>query len=405
MAVDILLGAQWGDEGKGKIVDLISENYDAIARYQGGDNAGHTVVRGSLTLKFHLIPSGIATPGKTVVMGNGMVINLETLCRELDSLHSHKISTDGLKISERAFVILPVHKKEDLSRESGDSPIGTTGRGIGPAYQDKYRRSGIRIGDFLDTDISERLKAKGLTADEIKEQIRLFDRIKKYVCDSITLLNKLQKNGANILLEGAQGIMLDIDFGTYPYVTSSSPNPAGGIMGTGLPINSVRKIIGVMKAYTTRVGRGPFPTELTDSLGDDIRKKGNEFGTTTGRPRRCGWLDLAQLKYASQICGTTELAIMKLDVLSGLDKIKFAKSYSLDGKEIEGYPSKNKDLERISVNWGETNGWAKSIAGCRIFNELPSEAKDYLNIIENELQLPIKYISTSPEQQDTIVKS
>jgi len=402
MSVDILIGLQWGDEGKGKLVDLISDRYDAIARYQGGDNAGHTVVHGDLTLKFHLIPSGISSKGKIVVMGHGMVVNLATLVKELETLKSYGISTKGLRISDRAFVILPLHKRIDAERESGDSPIGTTGRGIGPAYQDKYSRSGIRIGDFFEKDIEKRLADKELNSSEIEEQMNLFEVIKDYVCNTIELLQSIEEKGSRILLEGAQGIMLDIDFGTYPYVTSSSPNSGGGLMGTGLRVRSVDKLIGVMKAYTTRVGRGPFPTELLDETGEKIRNNGKEFGTTTGRPRRCGWLDFAQLRYATRVCDTSELAIMKLDVLTGLDKIKFVKGYSLDGKKLDGYPSRTSQLERVETEWGEVKGWKKSIVGCRKYEELPDEAKEYLALIESELKIPIRYVSTSPDQKDTI---
>jgi adenylosuccinate synthase len=306
-------------------------------------------------------------------------------------------------IAERAFAVLPSHRREDERREKGDVPIGTTGRGIGPAYQDKYARTGIRIGDFLEPDIAERLVAKGLSPDEVKEQIRLFERIRGHVVDTVTMLQTAERNGAKILLEGAQGVMLDVDFGTYPYVTSSSPNTAGGFLGTGLPIRAVNRIVGVMKAYTTRVGHGPFPTELTDAIGERLREQGREFGTTTGRARRCGWLDFAQLRFAIRVCDCTELAVMKLDVLTGLDELRFAKNYLLDGAAIEGYPARLSQLEKVVAEWDALPGWTEPVAGCRAWNQLPARATEYLRMIEKNTGCPIRTVSTSPDREDTIV--
>ncbi len=403
MSVDAILGLQWGDEGKGKLVDLLTGNYDAIVRYAGGDNAGHTVVRDGLTLKFHLLPSGIATPGRLSVIGNGVVVNMVRLCEEIETLEKNGFGAENLRISDRAFVVLPTHRREDQSREAGDSPIGTTGRGIGPAYQDKYGRSGIRMGDFLDGDVAGRLSAKGLSGDEVAEQLRLFERLRPFVCDTVSLLQKMESDGASILLEGAQGAMLDIDFGTYPYVTSSSPTTAGGFNGTGLNPRALRRVIGVMKAYTTRVGHGPFPTELTDELGERIRERGREFGTTTGRARRCGWIDLVQLRYSTRLCGVTDLAIMKLDVLTGIEPIRAARDYVLDGRRVESYPARLSQLERVVTEYEDRPGWKNSITGCREWSALPAEARDYLGYVESNIGCPIRYVSTSPEQKDTIV--
>jgi adenylosuccinate synthase len=395
---------QWGDEGKGKLVDLLTDEYDLIVRYQGGDNAGHTVVRDGKTIKFHLIPSGITTPGRLAVIGNGVVINFASIATELEKLTSAGVSLDGLRISDRAFVVLPTHKREDLEREAGEDSIGTTGRGIGPAYRDKVGRSGIRVADFLEADIAKRLKAKGVTDEEVEDQLKKFELIRPYVCDTVSLLHTAWKDRKRILLEGAQGAMLDIDFGTYPYVTSSSPSTAGGCLGTGLPPTSIRKVIGVLKAYTTRVGRGPFPTELDDELGQRVREQGHEYGTTTGRPRRCGWLDLAQLKYAIRICGVTELAVMKLDVLSGIDPVRVGIAYRDGGTELAAYPSRATALERVSVEYDSLRGWQDDIAGVRGMGDLPPQARTYLAYMEKSLDTPIRYVSTSPDRLDTIVE-
>lgn len=405
MPVDIILGLQWGDEGKGKLVDLLTDDYDLIVRYQGGDNAGHTVVRDGKTLKFHLIPSGITTPGRLAVIGNGVVINFASIISEFEKLTTSGIALDGLRISDRAFVVLPTHKREDLAREAGEDSIGTTGRGIGPCYRDKVGRNGIRVGDFLEPGIEGKLKRKGLSSDEIADQLRMFDSLRPYVCDTVTLLHESHRAGKSILLEGAQGAMLDIDFGTYPYVTSSSPSTAGGCLGTGLPPTSIRKVIGVMKAYTTRVGRGPFPTELDDELGSRVRTQGHEFGTTTGRPRRCGWLDLVQLRYAIRILGVTDLAVMKLDVLSGIDPIRAGTAYRDGGNLLAGYPSRATTLERVTVDYDSFAGWHETIDGGSRLGDLPQKARTYIDYMEKCLETPVRYVSTSPDRKDTIVIS
>lgn len=402
MFVDIIIGLQWGDEGKGKLVDLLTPEYQCVVRYQGGDNAGHTVVRDDQKFKFHLVPSGISNPGTLAVIGHGVVVNLQSLVTEIDTLLKQGITFENFRLSDRAFVVLPVHKREDAKREATSDAIGTTGRGIGPAYRDKVARTGIRIADFLEEDIRARLSNKELTAEEVDEQLTLFERVRPYVCDTVSLLHKTRKEGRNILMEGAQGVMLDIDFGTYPYVTSSSPTPGGGCLGTGLPPGCLNRVIGVMKAYTTRVGLGPFPTELTDALGDRLREKGLEFGTTTGRPRRCGWMDLPQLRYAAMICGVTELAIMKLDVLSDVETIRVGRTYAIDGKVLDGYPSRASMLEKVTVDYADLPGWREPIEGIRERSKLPRAAQDYLAFVERGVGVPIRYVSTSPDRDDTL---
>ncbi|MEW5693002.1 MAG: adenylosuccinate synthase [Candidatus Hydrogenedentota bacterium] len=404
MPATLIVGIQWGDEGKGKITDLLADKYDCVVRYQGGDNAGHTVVKLGKKFKLHFVPSGILFKNKLAVMGNGMVVNLISLVKELDELKNNGIDIRYLRISDRAFTILPVHINEDKLKEDGSFSIGTTVKGIGPAYKDKINRTGIRIGDFFEPDIEKRLLNRELNNSEIKEQLSCFNKVKDYVCDTVTLLNDMHKKGGKILLEGAQATMLDIDFGTYPYVTSSSPSAGGACTGTGLPPSSIKKIIGISKAYTTRVGKGPFPTELTDKLGDLIREKGVEYGTTTGRPRRCGWLDLVALRYAINVCGVTAIAIMKLDVLSGLHEIKVAVGYVLHNKKLKCFPSRISAIKEVKVEYKTFKGWETDIKGIRKLKDLPIQAQRYIRFIEKEIGIPVKYISTSPDRKDTIIR-
>jgi len=422
MAVDVLLGLQWGDEGKGKIVDFLADRYQLVCRFQGGPNAGHTLwIDGKKTV-LHTIPSGIFHHHLTNVIGNGVVIDPITLMKEITTLEAGGNEVRSrLKIARKAHLILPTHKMLDMASEAskGEAKIGSTLRGIGPCYMDKTGRNGLRIGDIQSVDFDKKyntLKEKHLHllqlypafefdihAEEEKwftaiEQIRTLDLIdaEYYLCDQL-------KNGKSILAEGAQGIMLDIDFGTYPYVTSSNTITSGVCSGLGVPPSSIRNVIGVTKAYCTRVGSGPFPSELVDEIGEKIRIAGNEFGSTTGRPRRCGWLDLPQLKYATMITGTTHLAITKLDVLNMFDEIAVAEKYVLSGGESDQIPFDLIDEVR-GVKLHAHAGWQSDLAANQ-YEDLPDAVKKYLLFLEDRLSLPITYISTGPGREELIVRS
>lgn len=418
----VLVGLQWGDEGKGKIVDLLSKDFDVVARYQGGANAGHTIIIDGKKTVLHLIPSGIFTDKIICVIGNGTVIDPKALIDEIELLEN-----DGMKLSERlyiskdAHIILPYHKIIDSINESKSDKIGTTKKGIGPAYFDKYARRGIK---FLDFDYPEILKdkinknlnylisifpesadLKALKADiiftELSEQ---FKKIKSYFVQTQYLLNSLISDNKNVLLEGAQGALLDVDFGTYPYITSSSPTSGGACTGSGIPPTKINGVIGIVKAYTTRVGEGPFPTELFDETGKEIAKIGVEFGATTGRPRRCGWLDLVALKYAVIINGVTEIALTKSDVLDSFNEIKVCTHYEIDGEIIDFFPSNPDMLKKVKPVYKTFKGWNKSLNEQRDFNNLPDEFKDYAAFIEEFIGVNIKYISTGPSRADIIIK-
>lgn len=423
MPLDIILGSQWGDEGKGKIVDLLSPNYDIIARYQGGANAGHTIVLNQKKFVLHLIPSGILHPHTICVIGNGVVIDPIALMDEINTLEAQNIPVKGrLFISHKAHLIMPYHKLMDLISEKQSSrAIGTTGRGIGPAYIDKFSRIGIRIVDLLDRkafedklrynlDIKNQILRKlydyeELNVNEIIEKYLEFDDlIDPFIKDTTYLLNNALKEGKNILAEGAQGAMLDVDHGTYPFVTSSNPTIGGAFTGLGVPPNHFRKVIGVFKAYTTRVGNGPFPTELKEATGDLLRTKGNEFGATTGRPRRCGWLDLPQLKYSIMINGITELAITKIDVLSEMKDIKVCTNYIINGQETNHFPVDLRSFDALECVYKSFAGWNESISDIYDYNLLPNNLKTYINYIETETNTPISIISTGPERDKTIFK-
>src|SRR5690554_1771243 len=375
MSVTVLVGSQWGDEGKGKIVDLLSDRYDIVVRYQGGANAGHTVVIENKQYILHLIPSGILRDKVTCVIGNGVVIDPTALLEEIEFLKKHNIDVDGkLFISQNAHLIMPYHKLLDSINESGGNKIGTTGRGIGPCYIDKYARKGIKIVDLLnrkslEEKIRRNLEEKNnllkkvydheeLDVEEIIKQYVEFDKtIDKYIKDVPSFLNQAIDEGKSILLEGAQGALLDVDFGTYPYVTSSNPVSGGACTGTGVPPNKITDVVGIIKAYTTRVGHGPFPTELNDETGEELRRAGSEFGATTGRPRRCGWFDAFLVKYSVMINGITSAAVTKLDVLSHLDEIKVCVGYSIDGKVIKTYPTDSERLESVKPVNEVLPGW------------------------------------------------
>lgn len=421
MSVSVLIGSQWGDEGKGKIVDILSENYDIVARYQGGANAGHTVKIGDSQYILHLIPSGILREDVICVIGNGVVIDPTALLEEIELLEKNNIKVDGrLFISHNAHLIMPYHKLLDSIQESGKNKIGTTGRGIGPCYIDKFARKGIRIVDLLnrvslEKKIRENLDEKNvllkkiyehqeLDVEEIIKQYTEFDeRIDKYIKDVPAYLNQAINEGKRILLEGAQGALLDVDHGTYPFVTSSNPISGGAATGTGIPPTKINKVIGIVKAYTTRVGHGPFPTELDGVEGEILRNNGAEFGATTGRPRRCGWYDAFLVKYSAMINGIDDAAITKLDVLSYLDNIKVCTGYELNGKLIKSFPTDVEKLSSVTPVYEALPGWKKDISECKSYDELPSETKEYLDFIERHSNIKNKIISVGPKRDQTII--
>ncbi|MCZ6468388.1 MAG: adenylosuccinate synthase [Candidatus Dadabacteria bacterium] len=419
----VVIGAQWGDEGKGRIVDLISEKVDIIVRYQGGNNAGHTIVIGDEKVILHHLPSGILRQDKLSVIGNGVVIDPKVLLQEINELESAGYSANekNLKISDRAHVIMPYHIEIDLARESmnGKGKIGTTGRGIGPVYEDKAARRGIKFADLIDPDsLSARLKdvleernayltkvlgGDPLNFEEIFQEYVVYGReLKRFSCDVSTLLNNSISKGQNILFEGAQGALLDIDFGTYPYVTSSSSGSGGASIGTGVGPTKIDTVLGISKAYATRVGEGPFPTEISGELGEKLRQAGGEFGATTGRSRRCGWFDAFALKYAAQINGISWLAITKLDVLSGFEKINICVGYLYNGKELSSFPSNNQVLKEIVPVYEEMEGWKEDISEAKEISELPIQARKYLEKLEEITGVPIYTVSLGPSREKII---
>ena len=419
MSVTILTGSQWGDEGKGKIVDILSEKFDIVARYQGGANAGHTVEIGNKKYILHLIPSGILRDNCICVIGNGVVIDPTALLEEIDLLESYGINIGGrLFISNNAHMIMPYHKLLDSINESGENKIGTTGKGIGPCYIDKFARKGIRIGDILnkknlENKIRSNVKEKndligkmynreGLDAEEIIKTYLEFDkRIDKYIKDVPVYLNNAISEGKSILLEGAQGALLDIDHGTYPYVTSSNSTSGGACTGTGIPPNRIDTIVGIVKAYTTRVGLGPFPTELSGSEGELLRTAGAEFGATTGRARRCGWFDAPLVKYSSMINGLDYAALTKLDVLDNFKEIKVCVNYQLNGKLLESFPTDVESFSCAKSIYETLPGWGTDISACTSYNNLPQKTKDYLGFISDMAKIKIKIISVEPKRAQT----
>ncbi len=422
MAVTVVVGAQWGDEGKGKIVDVLSEDADIVARYQGGANAGHTIVVGNQQYILHLIPAGILHAKPICIIGNGVVVDPVALLEEIAMLQEHGIPIEGrLYISHKAHVIMPYHKALDAANERRQS-IGTTGRGIGPAYADKINRTGIRIVDLLDPHHLEQKLRKniaektallqqyyGITPNfdveaMVQEYLAFDKKIDPYVRDVTGLLHQAIADGKNILLEGAQGALLDVDHGTYPYVTSSNPTSGGACTGVGIPPTVITEIIGIVKAYTTRVGNGPFPTEQTGAVGDQLRRQGQEFGATTGRPRRCGWLDLVALRYSAMVNGFTSIALTKLDVLSTFSEIPVATAYQVDGEILKSFPVDPPTLERVVPEYTTLPGWKTSLEGVRRFDQLPVQAQRYVGFIEEFLQVPVRMISTSPNRQDIVFR-
>ncbi|HZW40109.1 MAG TPA: adenylosuccinate synthase [Ignavibacteriaceae bacterium] len=418
MSVAVLVGSQWGDEGKGKIVDILSEKYDVVVRYQGGANAGHTVEIGEDKYVLHLIPSGILRKDVICVIGNGVVIDPVALLDEIALLEKNNIKVDGrLFISHNAHLIMPYHKLLDSISEKSEK-IGTTGRGIGPCYIDKYARKGIRIVDLLnrkalEEKIRKNLEEKNniltkiyehqeLDVEEIVNQYLEFDKtIDKYIKDVPAYLHNAMEEGKSILLEGAQGALLDVDFGTYPFVTSSSPTSGGACTGSGIPPTKISDVIGIVKAYTTRVGAGPFPTELLDEDGEKLRSVGAEYGATTGRPRRCGWFDAALVKYSAMINGITSVAITKLDVLSSFEKIKVCTGYELDGKLIHSFPTDVERLEKVKPVYKELDGWNTDITKALTYDELPAKTKEYLKFIGEQANININIISVGPKREQT----
>ncbi|MEX2671867.1 MAG: adenylosuccinate synthase [Phycisphaeraceae bacterium] len=430
-----VVGLQWGDEGKGKIVDLLTEQYDVIVRYNGGANAGHTVVVEGKRYALHLIPSGILNTDKLNVIANGVVVDPAKLLEEIDNLAGQGVEVGtNLRLSERAHVVMPYHKVQDALTEAAisashgiEQKIGTTGRGIGPAYADKATRStAIRVGDMLHPErFREKLKhivaIKNATNDALAKLAGVtyepFDAailaeqyleyaavLKPHICDTTPLLHETMAEGRKMLFEGANACMLDIDHGTYPYVTSSNCSSLGIYPGSGVPGGRVGRVVGIVKAYTTRVGGGPFPTELEDAVGERIRERGKEFGTTTGRPRRCGWLDLVLLRYSAAVCGATELAIMLLDVLAGFDELKLCTGYKVDGKILKHFPADASVLERVEPIYQSVPGFSVEVDKVRKFEDLPDEAKAYLRLIEQEVGVPVKLISVGPERGATLTR-
>lgn len=419
MAVTVLVGSQWGDEGKGKIVDLLSDRYDVVVRYQGGANAGHTVEIGDKKYVLHLIPSGILRPGVICVIGNGVVLDPEALLEEIKVLEENGISVKGrLFISQNAHLIMPYHKLLDSIAEQGKQKIGTTGRGIGPCYIDKYARCGIKINDLLNREgLKEKIRmnleeknallkkvynVEEMDIDAIINQYVEFDTIiDEYIKDVPSFLNSALADGKSILLEGAQGTLLDVDFGTYPYVTSSHPTSGGACIGSGIAPTKITDVIGIVKAYTTRVGEGPFPTELLDETGDKLREIGREFGATTGRPRRCGWFDAFLVRYSNMINGTTSVAITKLDVLDYFEEIKVCTSYEYKGKLLKAYPSDPVVMKNVTPVYTTLPGWNTDTTSCKSYDDLPKATKDYLEFIAKEGDFKISVVSVGPERSQT----
>ena len=423
MSAFVVLGAQWGDEGKGKMTDYLAEEAEVIVRFQGGNNAGHTVEVGDKQYKLHLIPSGILHDNKLNIIGNGVVVDPKALFTEIDYLEAEgvKVTPNKLIISDRAHVIMPYHKILDKLKEKarGKNDIGTTGKGIGPCYTDKFERSGIRICDLIDEEVfkaklKENIEAKNkyivnvldgeaLNYDEIlKEYLELAERLRPYVQDTSVRLYDEIKEDKTVLFEGAQGMLLDIDYGTYPYVTSSNTTACGVANGSGIGPTMITNAVGIAKAYTTRVGKGPFPTELDNEIGEWIREKGHEYGVTTGRSRRCGWLDLVILKTTVRVSGLTSLCVTKIDTLAGLEKLKICVGYKFNGKVIDYFPASLNDLAKCEPIYEEFEGWGEEVAEARSYDELPENAKKYLNRIEELTGTKISIIGVGPRRDQTI---
>ncbi|UUZ91328.1 adenylosuccinate synthase [Paenibacillus sp. P25] len=420
MSTVVVVGTQWGDEGKGKITDFLAESAEVVARYQGGNNAGHTILIDNKKYKLTMIPSGIFYADKICVIGNGMVINPGALLEEIQYIHDNGFSTDNLRISDRAHVIMPYHLLLDGLEEErkGENKIGTTRKGIGPCYMDKAARNGVRIADLMDAEEFERkvrhlvkeknvlieqvYGSKGLDADSvIEEYLGYAEKIRPYVTDTSVVLNDLIDDGKKVLFEGAQGVMLDIDQGTYPFVTSSNPSAGGVCIGSGVGPSKIQQIIGVAKSYTTRVGDGPFPTELNNATGDLIRERGNEYGTVTGRPRRVGWFDSVVVRHARRVSGITGLSLNSLDVLAGLETVKICTAYKYRGEVIEHYPASLKMLSECEAVYEEPPGWSEDLSGVRKLEDLPVNARRYLDRVAELTGIPIAIFSVGRNREQT----
>ena len=426
MAGIVLVGAQWGDEGKGKITDLLADDFDYVVRFQGGNNAGHTVIHGGRTLKLHLIPSGVMYPHITPVIGNGCVIDPAVLLEEMDTLEADGLSTHRLLISCNAHLIMPYHRDLDgaSERRLGSLEIGTTRRGIGPAYMDKASRMGLRIQDLTDEKIFVKkveaaliekndilTKVYGLpphSAQEIAEEYMGYaERIKPHISDTSAVINRALDADQWVFFEGAQGTLLDLDHGTYPFVTSSSPTAGGACTGVGVGPRRIDRVLGIAKAYITRVGSGPFPTELDDApggVGELLTRVGGEYGTTTGRQRRCGWYDAVIIRYAVQVSGITDLVVTKLDVLSELDSIKVCVAYEYEGKRYDRLPCHQTVFHHARPVYEELPGWKSDITGCRRFRDLPKAARDYIGFLEDHAEVPVSIIAVGPAREQTIMR-
>lgn len=417
----VIIGTQWGDEGKGKLTNLLAHKADYVVRYQGGNNAGHTIWIDDNKYVFHLLPSGIIEKNKKCVLGNGLVIDPEALIEEIDLLKKRKINiSNRLLISENAHIVMPYHKLIDTFRETSKIKIGTTKRGIGPAYEDKYARIGIRVIDYINEDIFQTLLKNNLnekkaiinqftSINKLKSEIiatrkKILKEFKKYVSNTAIILNKEIKKDKKILFEGAQGIMLDVDFGTYPYVTSSNPSVGGVANGTGVSPALIHKITGIMKAYTTRVGKGPFPTELNDTIGKQLRKEGNEFGATTGRPRRCGWLDLVVVNHSVTINNISSIIMTKVDVLNKLKEIKICYGYKYKNSTLKHFPMDRKVIKQIKPLYKTFKGWQQDTCDVKKYKDFSPRLKDYIKYIEDYLETPISLVSVGPERNQSIMK-
>ena len=420
MAVSVVVGTQWGDEGKAKVIDHLAASHSIVARYQGGHNAGHTVVIGSEKYALQLTPSGVFYDSVTPVIGNGVVVDLPTLFREIDSLESRGISCSRLKVSSLAHLIFPWHQAIDAALEAGrgDAKIGTTLKGIGPAYVDKVKRSGIRVGEVLNTQTFEtKLRERAIAARRevsdiggdtfdvesvVAEFAAYAQRLAPYVSDTVNLLHDAREAGEEILFEGAQATFLDVDHGTYPFVTSSNPTSGGAAVGTGLGPRHIDRVVGIAKAYTTRVGMGPFPSELTDALGEALVDIGREYGTVTGRRRRTGWLDTVMLRHATRLNSLTEIALTKLDVLDTFDEVKVCVAYKINGEVVKNYPDTVERLAQVEPVYETLAGWKSSTEGITSFDALPESAKKLVAIVERETGIPVSLIGTGPSR-DAIV--
>ena len=419
MPVEVVLGAQWGDEGKGKIIDLLSDGADVVARFQGGPNAGHTLVVGGEQTVLHLVPSGILHPDLTCVVGNGVVADLEGLFEELEALSRRGVAHQGrLWVSDRAHLILPGHKAMEATEEQGAGAVGTTLRGIGPAYRDKMARIGITVGEFLDREAFLRalerqqawrgrsvpsLPGEAIEPEAVEATLGPYrERLRPLVCDTGLLLYRAAREHKRILLEGAQGTLLDVDHGTYPFVTSSSASAGGACAGSGLSPRFIDRVLGVTKAYSTRVGLGPFPTELHGPDGDALRGSGAEYGATTGRPRRCGWLDGPALRHAARVNGLDALAVTKLDVLSGYETVKIATGYRVGDSLMTEFPARATVLERVEPVYEILEGWGEPVDGARSLDDLPSAARSFLRRIAEIADVPIELISVGQAREATI---